>query len=166
MITVAVHLVTIVTQDCLENTDYTSMDIAYDPGVVHVHETYLDAPNSHDGHVGFISWWGLVNSSTTIATTTFSNKLTNRFSNWTTTTNNGQRHGPESSTIPAPVGMIKTLEVTHSLLEINLGYHLWKQWHWGIYLHRPQCHSPNPFIKTNTRLGCPILVLRLLVVPK
>ena len=49
------HLVTTVTQDCLENTDYTNMDTAYDPGVVHVHETFLDALNSHDGHEGFIS---------------------------------------------------------------------------------------------------------------
>ena len=55
VITVAVHLVTTVTQDCLENTDYTNMDTAYDPGVVHVHETFLDAPNSHDEHEGFIS---------------------------------------------------------------------------------------------------------------
>ena len=55
VITVAVGLVTTVTQDCLENTDYTNMDTAYDPGVVHVHETFLDAPNSHDEHAGFIS---------------------------------------------------------------------------------------------------------------
>ena len=55
VITVAMHLVTTVTQDCLENTDYTNMDTAYDPGVVHVHEMFLDAPNSHDGHEEFIS---------------------------------------------------------------------------------------------------------------
>ena len=53
MITVAVHLVTTVTQDCLENTDYTNMDTAYDLRVVH--ETFLDADNSHGGHVGLIS---------------------------------------------------------------------------------------------------------------
>ena len=53
MITVAVHLVTTVTQDCLENTDYTNMDTAYDLGVVH--ETFLDADNSHGGHAGLIS---------------------------------------------------------------------------------------------------------------
>ena len=53
VITVAVHLVTTVTQDCLENTDYTNMDTAYDLGVVH--ETFLDADNSHGGHAGLIS---------------------------------------------------------------------------------------------------------------
>ena len=38
VITVAVHLVTPVTQDCLENTEYTNMDIAYDLGF---HETFF-----------------------------------------------------------------------------------------------------------------------------
>ena len=53
VITVAVDLVTTVTQDCLENTEYTNMDTAYDFWAVH--ETFLDAHNSHDGHAGFIS---------------------------------------------------------------------------------------------------------------
>ena len=53
MITVDVRLVITVTQDCLENTEYTNMDTAYDLGVVH--ETFLDAHNSHDGHTKFIS---------------------------------------------------------------------------------------------------------------
>ena len=38
VITVAVDLVTAVTQDCLENTEYTNMDTAYDLGF---HETFF-----------------------------------------------------------------------------------------------------------------------------
>ena len=39
VITVTADLVTTVTQDCLENTEYTNMDTAYDLGVVH--ETFF-----------------------------------------------------------------------------------------------------------------------------
>ena len=53
VITVDVRLVTTVTQDCLENTEYTNMDTAYDLGMAH--GMFLDAHNSHDGHAGFIS---------------------------------------------------------------------------------------------------------------
>ena len=52
VITVAVPLVNTVTQDCLENMEYTNMDTTYNLWAVH--EMFLDAPNSHDGHAGFI----------------------------------------------------------------------------------------------------------------
>ena len=45
VIPVAADLVTTVTQDCSENTDYTNMNTAY--YLWAVHETFLDAHNSH-----------------------------------------------------------------------------------------------------------------------
>ena len=157
VITVVMDLVITATQDWLENNEYTNMDTAYDLGVAH--GMFLNAHNSHDGHAGFISWW---------AGTTFSDKFTNRLSNWITTADNSQRHSPESSAIPAPVGIIKSSEVTHSLRYLNGCFErLILDTIFGRSGTSTSISTgPSPFIQTNTSLGRPISVLRLVVVPK